>query len=365
MKNYGPIGAVLIAITAVAWLTVGCGSSTSGMPSASAPATTAQGNPDYANSSNWLALPSKTTKKVDVFYLSDTTYQKADASAPDVGPIDNPNMKAGAKEAFSKTATAFETVANIYAPYNRQVDAQYKSTLPIPQQLSLEAGIPTTDAVNAFDYYIKNLNQGRPFILAGHSQGSNLLANILSGYMKKNPELYKRMVAAYVIGYSITGEYLSQNPQLKFAEGPSDTGVIISYNTEAPVMHGTNPVTMPGGIAINPVTWTRSEELATAAQNLGGISVDPQTGYAVVDASGNPVKAQHYADAQVNKARGVVICSTADPNQLAPGNPALLIGIYHPFDYPFYYFDIRANAADRVTHYFSKNRAPATTALVL
>jgi len=354
MKKFAEIGVVLVAITAVVGMTAGCGSSTGGMPSSSVPATTGQGNPNFANSSNWLALPTKTTKKVDVFYLSDTTYQKADASAPNIGPIDDPKMQAGAKAQFSKTATAFEPVADIYAPYNRQVDAQYKSTLPIPQQLSLEAGIPTSDAVSAFDYYIKNLNNGRPFILAGHSQGSNLLANILSGYMKKNPELYKRMVAAYVIGYSITSEYLKQNPQLKFATGPNDTGVIISYNTEAPVMHVTNPVTMPGGVAINPITWTTSEELATAQQNLGGISINPETGYAVVDASGNPVKVQHYADAQVNKARGVVICSTADPNQLAPGNSAIAAGIYHPYDYPFYYFDIRANAANRVTHYFSK-----------
>lgn len=309
------------------------------------------GDPNFANSSNWLAVPAENTKKVDVFYLSDTTYQKANASSPDIGPIDDPQMKAGAKAKFSTTVTAFETVANIYAPYNRQVDSGYKSTLPINEQLQLEAGIPTTDAVNAFDYYIKNLNNGRPFILAGHSQGSNLLANLLSGYMKKNPELYKQMVAAYVIGFSITGEYLEKNPQLEFAEGPDDTGVIISYNTEAPVMHGSNPVTMPGGIAINPITWTRGETPAPAAKNLGGISVDPQTGYAVVDASGKPVKVEHYADAQVNKTRGVVICSTAKPEQLAPGNPALLIGIYHPYDYPFYYFDIRANAEKRVARY--------------
>lgn len=354
MRKHAGIGVVLVAITAVVGITVGCGGSTGGKPSASVPATTGQGNPNYANSSNWLALPAKTTKKVDVFYLSDTTYQKADASAPNIGPIDDPKMQAGAKAKFSTTATTFETVADIYAPYNRQVDSQYKSTLPLDQQAKLEAGIPTSDAVAAFDYYIKHLNNGRPFILAGHSQGSNLLANLLSGYMKKNPELYKRMVAAYVIGYSITSDYLAQNPQLKFAERPDDVGVIISYNTEAPVMHGTNPVTMPGGVAINPITWTTSEELATAQQNLGGISVNPQTGYAVVDAAGNPVKVQHYADAQVNKARGVVICSTADPNQLAPGNPALLAGIYHPFDYPFYYFDIRANAANRVAHYLSK-----------
>jgi hypothetical protein len=262
-------------------------------------------------------------------------------------------MKAGAQAKFTTTASVFKPVANIYAPYNRQVDAKFKSTLPISQQLKLEAGSPTSDAVSAFTYYLEHLNAGRPFILAGHSQGSNLIANILSGYMKARPELYKRMVAAYVIGYSITGDYLNANPQLKFAHGPDDTGVIISYNTEAPVMHATNPVTMPGGVPINPITWTTSETAAAASQNLGGIAVDPKTGGAAVDGAGNPVKTTHYADATVNKKRGVVICSTADPNQLAPGNSALQAGIYHGYDYPLYYFDIQANAANRIKRYLA------------
>lgn len=357
MKRFAGIAIPLVVITLLIGLLAGCGSgSNSGKSSSTAPVSTSQGNPDYANASNWLALPSSTaaTKKVDVFYLSDTTYQKPDANAPNIGSIDDPSMQQGAKAAFSRTATAFEPIGNIYAPYNRQVDAMYKKSLPIPQQLALEAGVPTSDAMSSFDYYIKHYNKGRPYILAGHSQGSNLLANILADYMKKNPKVYKRMIAAYVIGYSITPDYLAKNPELKFAEGPSDTGVIVSYNTEAPVVDGTNPVTMPGGIAINPITWTRSEEPATAQRNLGGIAINPKTGYAVVDASGNPEKVPHYADAQVNKARGVVICGTADVNLLSPGNALLPKGVYHSFDYPFYYFDIRANAADRVAHYLKK-----------
>lgn len=353
MKKLFAIALPSILIVVLAGLTAGCGGSTGGKPSSSAPATTGSGDPNFASSSNWLALPTTTTKKVDVFYVSDTTYQKPNPSAPDIGPIDDPNMKAGAKTAFTKTATAFETVADIYAPYNRQVDASYKSTLPIDQQLKLEAGIPTTDAVNAFDYYIKNLNHGRPFILAGHSQGSNLLANLLAGYMKKNPKLYQQMVAAYVIGFSITSDYLKQNPQLKFAEGPSDTGVIISYNTEAPVLHGTNPVTMPGGIAINPMTWTRGEQTAPAVLSPGSLALNKE-GAALTDSDGNQVRIPHYADAQVSTARGVVICSTEDPYK-ASGNPAVAAGIYHPFDYPFYYFNLRANAANRVAMYF-KNK---------
>ncbi len=351
MKKLLSVSVVLAMLTGLG-LAAGCGNS--GQPSSNVPVTDSQGNPNYANSANWLALPGATTTKVDVFYLSDTTYSKASSSSPDIGYIYDAGMVSGAKADFSRTATAFETVGDIYAPFNRQVDSGYKSTLSIPDQLSLEADIPTSDAVSAFDYYVKHYNKGRPFILAGHSQGSNLVANLLSGYLADNPDVYGHMVAAYVIGFSVTGDYLAQNPQLKFAQGPDDTGVIISYNTEATVLQVTNPVTMPGGIAINPITWTRDETVATAAQNLGGIAIDPLTGYAQLDASGQPVKVQNYADAQVSQQRGVVICSTADPNQLAPGNPAIAAGIYHPYDYPFYFFDIRANAANRVAKYFEK-----------
>jgi hypothetical protein len=72
--------------------------------------------------------------------------------------------------------------------------------------------------------------------------------------MKEHPEVYERMIAAYVIGYSITEDYLTQNPHLKFATGPDDIGVIISYNTEAPdVAAGVNPVVWPGALVINPI----------------------------------------------------------------------------------------------------------------
>jgi len=347
MKKLAGIAIPLIVTASLVGLMAGCGSSSN-----SGKDSTSQNATDYSISTNWLSLPSSTAtqKKVDVFYLIDTTYQKPDANAPNICTINDPIMEKGAKAAYSRTATAFEPVANIYAPYYRQVDAMYKKSLPIEEQNKIVGGIPTSDGLAAFDYFIKHYNKGRPFILAGHSLGSNILANLLSEYMKKNPGVYKRMIAAYVIGYSITPDYLAQNPHLKFAEGPDDTGVIVSYNTEAPTVEGTNPVTLPGGIAINPITWTRTEELATAAENLGAIALNPD-GTAVLNAEGKIVPVKDFADAQVNKARGVVICSTADVNLLSPGNALLPRGVYHTFDYPFYYFDIRQNAADRVDHF--------------
>lgn len=294
---------------------------------------------DYSKPEHWVNVPVVLDKKVDVFYLYPTAWKKDTESDPNVCAIDNHYMLKLGKAAFGRQATAFEPVANLFAPYYRQIE------LSTPDRETMVAGLPTLDAVAAFDYYLTHYNQGRPFILAGHSQGSNVLACLLSGYLKENPKVLARMVAAYVIGYSITPEYLARNPHLKLAQGPDDTGVIISYNTQSPtVAPGANPVTLPGGISINPITWTRDEGLAPAAKNLGSI----------LPANGFFVPVEQYADAQVDKAKGVVICSTCDEDKLYMPLSGFVKGVYHSFDYLFYYYNLRQNAANRVAKYWNR-----------
>jgi hypothetical protein len=158
------------------------------------------------------------------------------------------------------------------------------------------------------------------------------------------------MVAAYVVGYSITPTYLRQNPFLKFAQGANDTGVIVSWNTEGTFLAAPNPVTLPGGLAINPITWTRTEATATAEQNLGSELLNPEVagGPPFLNPDGTIKQFMNVADARVDLARGVVVCTTVPEARLQFGFPE---GVYHPFDYPFYYFDVRTNAANRVQHF--------------
>lgn len=310
---------------------------------------------DYSQAAHWLSLPA-VTEKVDVFYLYPTAWQKVNNSDPNICKIDNPSMLIGAPAAFARQATAFETVGNIYAPYYRQADGAYILALPLTEQHAFIAGIPTLDAVAAFDYYIKHFNNGRPFILASHSQGSIVMINLLAGYMKDHPDVYSRMIAAYVIGYPVTAQYLADNPHLKFAEGPDDTGVIISWNTEAPVIDGANPILygMVGRV-INPLTWTTEETYVDNSYNLGSILLKSD-GSVAEDANGNFELMTPSADAQIDKTKGVLICSTVDPNIWSPGpsiqNPgAWPKGVFHSFEYPFYYYNIRANAQNRVNKY--------------
>lgn len=51
---------------------------------------------------------------------------------------------------------------------------------------------------------------------------------ILDEYMDCHPEEYSRMIAAYVIGFSVTRRFMSANPHLRFAEREDDTGVVVS-----------------------------------------------------------------------------------------------------------------------------------------
>ncbi len=295
---------------------------------------------DYSQHGNWLTADTSASKSVDIFYLYPTAYQKGEGDE-NYCDVNNVAMIKGANGAFNRQATAFLPVGNIYAPYYRQADATYILSMPsIADQDEAIRLIPAADALAAFNFYLDHFNNGRPFILAGHSQGSNVLLFILSD-IKDWPEVYEKMVAAYVIGFSVTQDYLDQNPPLKFATGADDAGVIISYNTEAEGVTQ-SPVVRPGALAINPISWTRSETEAPNDDNLGSITLITGT---LADLT--PV--MNLASAQVDLSRGVVVCKSVDPAKFAlPGWPA---GVYHTYDYPFFFYNIRVNAQNRVDHY--------------
>lgn len=351
--------AVLFTALSACLVVAGCGSDN--------PATNTPAPIDYSKAANWLSVPSQldSPKNVDVFYVYPTAYS-ASPGGPLISEIDNATMVAGAKYSFQKNATAFATVGNIYAPYYRQADATYTLGLPsIDAVYNFIGGTPTTDVIAAFDYYIKNYNNNRPFILVSHSQGSTVVALLLQNYMKANPSVYQRMIAAYAIGWSFTQDYFDRNPHLKFAQGPDDTGAIISYNTQGPSFTGRNPVVFPGAMAINPISWTRTTTSAPATANTGSLRLFDATATFPFYQGDVMVPVQilaGYADAQIatinpvtsaldpNSATSVLLCSTVDPATFKRPGPS---GFYHSYDYAFYYNNLAANAANRVAKFLT------------
>ncbi len=171
-------------------------------------------------------------------------------------------------------------------------------------------------------------------------------------YFVEKPEAAQRMVAAYVIGYSVTKEDFARNPEMRFAEAAEDTGVIISWNTISPdAAPLPGSVILPGALAINPIRWTRSEDPAPADANLGSF-VDTGNGYEQIMGLADATLATIGDDSRV------VICSTADP--AIYGMPEALesvfgTGSFHGNDLSFYYYNIRENAENRVRAYIETN----------
>ncbi len=298
--------------------------------------------PDYSDKNNWLKLP-EVTKAVDCFYVYPTEYVDDSEEATTFADINEPMMRETAPKTYLVQGAAFEDVANVFAPYYRQLNMVAAASMTHDEMEKAFASTPKDDIFAALDYYFENLNGGRPFILASHSQGSAIQKLVLAEYMKAHPEYLERMIAAYVIGYAITEDYLKENPHLKFAEGADDTGVIISWNTESAANEGQkNGVVLPGAISINPINWKRDETYASAEENLGGYLFNYEKGELEV--------VPHAADAQVNLKRGVVITTTKNATPVT-GTDVFGPGSFHENDYDLYFNNIKANVATRVAAY--------------
>ncbi|WP_304332518.1 DUF3089 domain-containing protein [Brachyspira innocens] len=301
---------------------------------------------DYSDKNNWLNIAeNQNEREADVFYLYPTTWSRENTNEDMICSIDSPSMRRYTTNVMIEQTGIFEEIASIYAPFYRQADAIYlldkNNNISEEEKNKYFYSAPKEDAIAAFDYYIKNYNNGRPFILAGHSQGAMMIKQILIDYFKTNENLKNRMIAVYIFGYSVTKKDLEENPHLRFANNEYDTGVIISYNTESPDFNGYNPTLLEDSIAINPITWTTEETLASKEQSLGA---NIYTNYGI------PTK---IADAKVDKKRGVVKCSTINADDFYFGGQSIFEkGVYHAYDISLYYYDLKENAKKRLNAFW-------------
>ncbi|MBQ7528924.1 DUF3089 domain-containing protein [bacterium] len=309
--------------------------------------------PDYSQRTSWYQIP-EITKDVDTFYIYATEYNLTsfEKGAADYATLDNAEMLQGVAGECMIHASVFADSTNVFVPYYRQAGLRYAGEIheKTGDVNAALYGMPYDDITAALDYYFENCNEGRPFIIAGHSQGSSMVLLLLQNYFKDHPDYYKRMVAAYPIGYSVTRKYLAANPHLKFATGETDTGVIVAWNTEGPKNVETNAhnvVVLPGTMSINPLNWKLDETYAPASLNLGSLVQNEKTGEIEIGDLG--------ADAQINLARGVVV-TNAKVVPLPEEETKIAAEFFgpdgrHDSDYIYYYNNIKDNVSKRIAAY--------------
>jgi pimeloyl-ACP methyl ester carboxylesterase len=318
----------LTAFAVILLLTTVCPSQADGLPPFDSKSIPPQ--PNYSQTDSWLALPESSNRfAVDVFWVYPTILHNNTDWLMD---ITSPEQQSAAAATLYKQAAVFSCQANLYAPYYRQMNMAALG-LGAKQQSELIA-YGLDDVWAAFTYYLKHCNQGRPFILAGHSQGSNIIVDLaIRHWGSTNAE--DRLVAAYAIGWSITEKDLAANPSIHICESPNQTNCFINYNTMAAGRQEAAPTRAPGAIVVNPLSWTTNDSFVPASRNMGATFADHDR---------SETRA-HFTSAQIVDSGLVVAPADLTMMPAAPGFPK---GVYHVYDYALFFENLRTNAAQRI-----------------
>jgi hypothetical protein len=309
--------------------------------------------PNYADSTTWAALPGHYTAAqlrppglprpastpadtvADVFYVHPTTYFWR------LGYWNAPMRLKRLRRYTDRTslrnqASLFYDVGRLYAPRYRQATI-YSFFAPQDPNTQPALDLAYADVKSSFLYYLAHYNHGRPFILAGHSQGTTHAQRLLHELVDDNPQLRKQLIAAYLIGRDVTPHEYKNLPALRDS---LQTGGIIGWNTAT---RGTDYVPYHGLLVTNPLTWTLDTTDAPASLNQGGVPLtfnrlDP-----------------HVTGAQSHC--GLLWADAQHP----PGYRHLHIpglkelnASYHIVDYNLFYLNVRQNARARVRAWVKK-----------
>lgn len=237
--------------------------------------------PNYSDQKYWSALPfrkdacdivlknenwkSDSLKEVDVFYIYPTIYQKGETWNADVNDkklnkkIDNKPVK--------YQASVFAKTCRVYAPRYRQAIVKVFYDDKVFNGDGKKAlDFAYEDVKSAFQYYLKNYNNGRPFIIASHSQGSHHAITLLKEFIDTTT-LKNKMVAAYVVGYVIKESYYKN---IKPCDNKNQTGCYVSWMSYNNGFEPDGKFHL-GSESINPVTWNSDTAIVEKSNQLGGL----------------------------------------------------------------------------------------------
>ncbi|HWT12135.1 MAG TPA: DUF3089 domain-containing protein [Allosphingosinicella sp.] len=208
--------------------------------------------PDYGDESAWLCLPGRADscgRPLPTTALNANGYGSTGQVAPAAdAPIDcfyvyptisrDPTLNSDLEPGIEEQAAAavqfarFASICRPFAPMYRQVTLTALPRAFAGQDLTANSNIAYEDVRAAWRHYLSERNQGRPFVLIGHSQGTVHLIRLLAEEIEGHPEA-GRMLSALLIGYNVevpqgaaVGGSFRQTP---LCTAVGQTGCVVSY----------------------------------------------------------------------------------------------------------------------------------------
>lgn len=211
--------------------------------------------PDYGDTTQWYVTDRQAG--ADIFYIISTEtgdYMLPGGAACHYADTHSDSLRQPLYGEMLGVDTLLSGKLNYYAPYYRQCSLQ---SFENDSLAAARMPLATDDVRRAFAHYLSHLNGGRPFILAGFSQGAHIMLQLLE---EMDDATFGRLIAAYAIGITIP----EGRRHVVAARGAGDTGVTICYNSVRDAgcaMDGWSR----SSVAINPVNWKTDGTPATLA----------------------------------------------------------------------------------------------------
>jgi pimeloyl-ACP methyl ester carboxylesterase len=316
--------------------------------------------PDYSLSSSWAATadapgmsvivprgssPEAIAPQVDVFFIHPTTFRSREGWNQDLS--DEMTNAWTDVSSIARQASVFNGCCRVFAPRYRQA-----SFLDRNGGREHALALAYQDIEAAFDHFLLHHSNGRPFIIAGHSQGGFLTAQLLERKVSGTP-LAARLVAAYSIGMAVThSEAEARFPDIPVCASAAQTGCLLQWNA---VLHDADidaaadmsenyalarypQLERSPPICVNPISFVADGGLTQPDQSLGAVAGKPG------EAPVLPIEA---GKVTAGCQRGMLAVSVDDSLALAP----LPGGSMHYHDFGLFYEDVRRNAISRVEAY--------------
>jgi hypothetical protein len=208
--------------------------------------------PDYSKDSTWLCLPGRVdvcSSPIATTALNPNGYgSSGQSSVAKDPPLDcfyvyptvsrdqglNSDLKAAEELSIAQVQfTRFAGVCRTFAPVYRQMTLGAIAAYSAGVNIDAAAALAYRDVAAAWHNYLATRNNGRPFVLIGHSQGSLMLQMLIAQEIEKDPAVARRMKLAIIPGFNVivpqgklVGGTFKKTP---LCSQPGETSCVVSY----------------------------------------------------------------------------------------------------------------------------------------
>ena len=317
-------------------------------PEGSFSTATAPAAPNYADATYWAALPDKAdladrtpadsladrqaTAPADVFYVYPTLYFTDRDDTGWNAPVTGDFTERVQAQAMLNHASIFNAAGRVYAPYYRQAHIQgYYVKADREADARAAFALAYADVKAAFQYYLKHYNNGRPIIIASHSQGTTHCKELVKEFFDGQP-LQQQLIVAYLVGIEVTNDYFSALP---VCDNPDQTGCFASWRTWRKG-HVPERFYDPerNTAVVNPISWTTDTAWAPRTEHDGAVLYNYDKGIYPKLVGAGIHEGVLWADKP--KFFGSIFFTRKN---------------YHIADYNLFWLDIRRNAVTRVASF--------------